>query len=68
MTLIHYSTREPAKQLNHGTKTQASLLSVGAEGWEHLVSYMENKKREQASKSKTKCIRNKSNKVVVLVT
>lgn len=68
MTLTHYSTREPAKQLNHKTKIQDSLLIVGAEGWEHSVSCMENKRREQASKSKTKCIRNKINKVIVLLT
>lgn len=68
MTLNHYSTREPAKQLNHKTKIQDSLPIVGAEGWEHSISCMENKRREQASKSKTKCIRNKINKVIVLLT
>lgn len=32
MTPIHYSTLEPAKHLNHETKTQASLLTVSGQG------------------------------------
>lgn len=31
MALIHYSTREPAKQLNHKTKIQASLLTASGQ-------------------------------------
>lgn len=42
--------------------TGFSTHSVRAGGWEQLVSCMENRRKEQTSKSKTKCIRNASRK------